>query len=412
MSKLTAVQVRSLKPRQKPYTVADGGGLSAHISTSGVISWRYRYRFNGKATTLVLGKYPAMSLADAREAHQKARSILSEGLNPTAEKKNRALEARKAEDEEQEKSKNTFRAVALEWIDQQAERWSHDHAAAVLATLKRDAFPLIGDIRVDQLTPPEILKVIRRIEKRGAFEIASKVLQRISAVCRYSVQTGKAMYNPAAEMRGALKTRKVVHRAALQRDELPEFLQRLKKSDEHIITKAALMFTILTAARSGEVRFAVWSEINFDTKDWRIPAARMKMGTPHVVPLSRQAMTILEAMQAHSTGPEGLIFPGIKNNRKPLSENTMLYCMYRLGYHSRATVHGFRSVFSTMANEEGFDGDVVEKALAHQERNRVRAAYHRSEYLEQRRELMQWWADMLDNFKVNQSWSENYTPTR
>jgi len=199
-------------------------------------------------------------------------------------------------------------------------------------------------------------------------------------------------------MKGVLKTRKVGHRAALSREEMPDFLRNLTKADIHITTKLALKFTILTAARSGEVRGATWDEINLDDAIWRIPPERMKMDSSHNVPLSKQARAILERA-GNLYGHIGLIFPGIRDHSKQLSENTMLYALYRMGYHSRATVHGFRAVFSTIANESGFDGDVIEKALAHEERNRVRAAYHRSEYLDQRRKLMQWWADYLDKLK-------------
>lgn len=398
MSKLTAVQVRNLKPREKAYAIADGAGLSVHVKPTGIVSWRYRYRFNGKATTQVLGNYPEMTLAEARAAHQRSRSLLRDGVNPTAEKKLKKLEEEKKNQQEAIDSKNTFKAVAKDWIEQQSGKWSDEHAKAVLKTLEHDAFPSFGDKRVDKLTPPDILEVIRKIEARGSYEIASKVLQRIGAVCRYAVQTGLAMYNPAADMRGVLKTRKVQHRAALQEDELPEFLQKLGKSDEHIITKAALLFTIHTAARTGEVRFAVWKEINFSSREWRIPGERMKMKTPHVVPLTDQTLLILEAMKAHSVDNEdGYIFPGIKSPYKPLSENTMLYAMYRLGYHSRATVHGFRAVFSTIANESGlFDSDAIERQLAHQERNKVKAAYNRAEYLPERRKIMQWWSNFIE----------------
>ena len=398
MSKLSAIQMRNLKPKDKPFTLADGGGLSVHVTPSGIVSWRYRYRFDGKATTQVLGKYPDMSLAEARISHQKSKSLLRDGVNPTAVKKLEKLEKEKELQQETIKSKNTFRAISEEWIEQQGEKWGANHTKAVLKTLERDAFPVIGNIRIDTLTPPQILEVIRTIEARGSYEIASKVLQRISAVCRYAVQTGMAMYNPAADMRGVLKTRRVVHRAALQENELPEFLQILHSSNEHIITKAALLFTIHTAARTGEVRFAIWKEIDIPSREWQIPADRMKMKLPHTVPLTDQTVMILEAMKAHSVnGDEGLVFPGIKTPYKPLSENTMLYAMYRLGYHSRATVHGFRAVFSTIANESGlFDKDAIERQLAHQEGNKVRAAYHRSEYLTERSRMMQWWSNYLE----------------
>jgi integrase len=401
MSKLTAVQLRNLKPKEKPYTLADGGGLSVHVMPSGATSWRYRYRFNGKPTTQVLGKFPDVSLAEARVLHQKSRTLLRDGINPTSERKRIKDEKEENLKLEAAESKNTFKAITIEWMDQQNERWSTNHSKAVLKSLEQDAFRMIGDIRVDTLTPPQILEVIRAIEARGSYEIASKVLQRISAVCRYAVQTGMAMYNPAADMRGVLKTRRVVHRAALQENELPEFLQRLQSSNEHIITKAALLFTIHTAARTGEVRFAIWKEIDIPSREWRIPAERMKMKLPHTVPLTNQTVMILEAMRAHSVnGDDGLVFPGIKNPYKPLSENTMLYAMYRLGYHSRATVHGFRAVFSTIANEAGiFNTDAIERQLAHQEGNKVRAAYHRAEYLTERRKMMEWWSAYLEGLK-------------
>jgi integrase len=252
---------------------------------------------------------------------------------------------------------------------------------------------------VDTITPPMVLQVIRNIESRGALEVAHKVLQRMNAVFRYAVQTGKATFNPAGDMKGVLKTRKVVHMAALSREELPEFLRVLTVADIHTTTRLALKFTLLTAARSGEVRGATWEEINLDEAIWRIPPERMKMDSPHNVPLSKQAVAILERV-GRLYGKEGLVFPGIRQNSKQLSENTLLYALYRIGYHSKATVHGFRATFSTIANESGFDGDVIEKALAHEQRNRVRAAYHRSEYLEQRRKLMQWWADLLDQMEA------------
>ena len=403
MGKLTATKIRTLKRREKPYTIADGGGMSLHVPPTGTLSWRYRYRFNGRPTTLTLGKYPEMSLARARQEHQKARALLSEGINPTAERKRINLQKIK-ENEERHGGANCFRAIAEEFIEQQKEKWSCEHSRAVLKTLQNDAFPILGKFRVDTITPPQILEVIRKIEERGSYEVASKVLQRINAVCRYAVQTGRALYNPASEMKGVLKRRKVSHRAALDISELPEFLGKLSMSNEHIITKAALKFTIHTAARSGEVRYATWKEIDFREREWRIPGKRMKMGNPHTVPLADQMMELLYAMMAHSTGEDGYIFPGIKNPYRPLSENTMLYAMYRLGYHSRATVHGFRAVFSTIANEAGlFDKDAIERQLAHQERNRVRAAYHRSQYLVQRRDMMQWWADLLQRLEMEEN---------
>jgi integrase len=396
---LTALKARQAKPEKKAYKLTDGHGLYLHVMPNGTKAWRYRYRFAGKETVLTLGFYPEMTLEEARNKRTEARNMLREGKNPTHERKQEKHEQRKAAEVATTGHANSFERVTLEWIEQQRERWSRDHANAVLATLRADAFPVLGELSVDSIEPPQMLQVIRAIEKR-ALEIASKVLQRITAVFRYAVQTGKATYNPASEMRGVLKTRKVKHRAALEAEELPEFLDKLSQGDLHPTTKLALQFVILTATRSGEVRGATWDEIDLEKKLWRIPAARMKMDTPHTVPLSSQAIAILERI-GKLFGNDGLIFPGIRDHSKELSENTLLYALYRLGYHSRATVHGFRATFSTIANELGFNGDVIEKALAHEERNRVRAAYHRSEYLEQRRELLQWWADYLDALKAN-----------
>ncbi len=397
MSKLTAVQIRQAKPKDKPYKLPDGQGLYFHVAKSGKSTWRYRFRVDGKESTCVLGEYPDMSLEQARKARAEARELVKAGKNPSHERQKEKQEVIEQQKAEREAAANSFEAVAREWMERQQERWSRGHARAVLGTLERDAFPFIGDCPVDAVTPPMVLEIAKNIEKRGALEIARQLLQRMNAVFRYAVQSGKATYNPAADMQGVLKSRKVVHRAALSSDELPEFMQSLMRADIDIATKLALQFTILTAARSGETRGATWAEINLDAALWRIPGARMKMDSPHTVPLSRQAVAVLERA-GRLYGREGLIFPG-RDGVKPLSENTMLYALYRMGYHSKATVHGFRAVFSTMANEKGFDGDVIEKALAHEQRNKVRAAYHRSEYLEQRRELMQWWGDLLQEME-------------
>ncbi|MGB3221802.1 MAG: tyrosine-type recombinase/integrase [Desulforhopalus sp.] len=368
-----------------------------HVAPSGKKTWRYRFKIDGKESTFTLGEYPQMTLEQARSKRVVAREQVKGGINPGRALRE-ANEVRKAEKEaERNIGKTTFEFVALEWIELQRERWSKDHSNAVLDTLRRDAFPMIGDHQIDTIPPPVVLKVLRKIESRGALEIANKVLQRMSAVFRYAVQTGLATYNPASDMRGVIKTRKVLHRAALDEKELPEFLYKLTTADLNVTTRLALQFTILTATRSGEVRGAVWDEINLEDRIWKIPAERMKMATPHNVPLSKQAVRILERV-GKLYGQSSLVFPGIRDHNKKLSENTLLYALYRMGYHSRATVHGFRAVFSTIANETGWNGDVIEKALAHEQRNKVRAAYHRSEYLEQRRELMQWWADHLDGF--------------
>ena len=398
MAKLSATQVRNAKPQDKPYKLSDGQGLYLNVTETGLKTWRYRFRIDGKETTYTLGEYPAMTLEQARLARHAARETVKAGINPTDIRRKEKQEKIEAQLSAKNAFSNSFKTVAMEWLDLQRTRWSDGHTDSVLGTFAREVFPVIGDMAVDSIPPPIILDIARTVENRGAQEMARKTLQRISAVFRFAIQTGRATYNPAAEMKGALRPKETKHMTAISTDELPQFLQRLESADLHTTTRLALQFLILTAARTTEVRGATWEEIDLDTKLWNIPGTRMKMNVPHTVPLSRQAVAILRRC-ATLFGQNGLVFPGIRQESKQLSENTMLYAMYRLGYHSQATVHGFRAVFSTIANEAGFNADVIERALAHKEKNLVRAAYHRSEYLEQRRELMQWWADYLDALK-------------
>ena len=253
---------------------------------------------------------------------------------------------------------------------------------------------------MDKITPPMVLEVVRAIEAKGSLEVAAKTLQRIGAVFRFAIQTGRAAYNPAGDMQGALKAKKPKHHPSLTKEELPGFFRALEEGNIHQVTKAAILFTILTAARTGESRLVLWNEIDQDNQLWTVPAERMKMGSAHKVPLSCQAIAILATMHPYATGNEGYVFPGIKNPYQPLSSNTMLYGLYDLGYKGKTTMHGFRATFSTILNEDTtFDKDVIERALGHRERNRVRAAYHRSEYLPERRKMMQDWANYLDKLR-------------
>ncbi len=390
MSKLTAVQVRNAKTTGKAYKLTDGFGLHLHISKTGRKTWRYRFRIAGVESVCVLGEYPQMHLTDARSARNDARDLVKVGKNPAHVRKDEI----KASLIDELAKKDTFEVVALEWVAKQIDSWSANHFNAVMKSLKANAFPEIGNVPIGDITTPDLVKMMEKVEKRGALEMARKVLQRINSVFMYANRQGKISDNPAANLKGSLKTRKVVHRPALSKDELPQFFKNLEKARMHISTKLGLRFLILTAARTDEVRRSVWSEIDFSDKMWRIPAERMKMDSPHNVPLSRQAIELLDRI-GDVFGRSGYIFPSVRDYKKPMSQNALLYAMHGLGYHSKATVHGFRATFSTIANEEGFKGDVIEKALAHVERNRVRAAYHRSEYIEQRKELMQWWADYL-----------------
>lgn len=385
---LTDTKLRRLKPDAHAYRVPDAHGLNVEVTPTGSRLWRYRYRFNGKETVMALGQYPAVTLAEARERRRAARLLLDAGRNPTLE---RRLERRTRA----VAAGNTFQAIATEWIEKQAAQWTPHHALDVQRSLTKEAFPAFGERPITEIEAPEILACLRTIESRGALEIAHRTAQRIAAVFRYAVLTGRAKYNPAADLRGALATRKVKHMTALAVDELPDYLDKLERYDGNLQTKLALRFMLLTFVRTTELLGADWDEIDTSAREWRIPAERMKMREPHTVPLSTQALAVLDELRAF-TGQTPLLFPGRSNAHRPMSSNTMLFALYRMGYHSRATTHGFRALASTVLNEQGWRVDVIERQLAHGERNKVRAAYNRAQYLPERHQMMQAWADFLD----------------
>jgi len=397
---LTDLEVKNAKPKDRPYKLNDGKGLFLHISSSGKKTWRYRYKIAGTESVLVIGVYPLMPLLAARVEAETMRQKVKSGVNPSKERQSEKLLTLQKEEGREQSVLNSFENLAHEWHEREKDRWSKGHAMAVMETLRADVFPAIGQIAIDQIQPPMIMEIIKVIESRDALVVAQKVLQRMTAIFRYAVQTGKATYNPAAQMKGVIKKRQVQHHPMITPDELPQFLKTLITADVHVTTKLALEFAILTAARTGEVRGATWDEIDLDNCIWKIPAERMKMKMAHTVPLSTQAIAVLHRIKI-LFGDIGFIFPGIRSaTNKQLSENTLLYAMYRMGYHGQATVHGFRALFSTIANEAGFNPDAIERQLAHREKNQVRAAYHRSEYLPERKTMMQAWADYLDKLKA------------
>lgn len=397
MPKLTALEVRNAKG---PCRLPDGGGLSFEITNTGVKRWLYRYRLDGKQQMLILGRYPALSLEKARQAHREAIELAKQGLNPAKKRRREKQENIEKERADKDKRTKSFEYIALEWIDQQKDGWSGDHANAVRATLRADVFPYIGEKPVDAIAPPSVLEILRSIEGRGSLEIARKVLQRMSAVFRYAIQTGRATYNPAADMKGALKAKTVEHMPAVFDKDLSQLLRDISTNKHmHVTTKLALQFTALTACRSGEARLADWSEIHLDEREWHIPPERMKMKRGHIVPLSRQALALLERA-GKLFGTNGLIFPSVRDFSKPMSDNAMSKALRDMGYQGKATPHGFRSSFSSMAHEKsGFASEVIEKSLAHEEKNKIKGAYNRAEYLEQRHLLMQWWGDTLQSLE-------------
>ena len=385
---LSDTAARQAKFNDKPQKLSDEKGLFLLVNQSGKY-WRLKYRHGGKEKVLALGVYPEVSLKEARAKRDDARRLIAEGVDPSLARKQSKVANRLA-------SEHNFEAIAREWHQSQLAIWSPGHAKRVIESLEVDAFPDLGLVPVSELTAPIMLDALRKVEARGATETAGRVLQRISSIMRYAIQTGRASYNPAQDLKGALRATKQEHRPALPRAELPEFYRRLAAEPLNPATRLAFHLLMLTMTRPGEVRFARWDEFDIERAEWRIPAERMKMRAPHIVPLSRQALAVLEELRQVSGHCE-LLFPSERKLTDPMSENTLSYAMGRMGYKGIATPHGFRALASTTLNEEGFDPDVIERQLAHAERNKVRAAYHRAEYLDDRRKLLQWLADFYES---------------
>lgn len=382
---LTDIQVRSAKPTDRPRKMFDERGLYLHVMPNGGRYWRFNYQFNGKHKTLALGTYPDVSLARARERHYEARRELAEGIDPGA--------ARLA-------LSRDFETVARAWLAHWRTGRSERYVDYVVSRLEGDIFPDIGARPVAELTPAEFRDAVRKVERRGASEIARRLLQNCGQIMRYAVANDLAPHNPVAEVKPSdiLKARKKRSYPRVTAKELPGLLYAIDgyAGGEH--TRLALQLMALTFVRTSELISAKWPEFDLKTSRWDIPAERMKMKTPHVVALSTQAKTILERLQAISFDRE-FVFPGDLNPRKPMSNNTLLFALYRLGYRSRMTGHGFRGVASTIHHEQGWAHEHIELQLAHQERNEVSAAYNHALYLEPRAKLMQAWADHLDRLR-------------
>ena len=385
---LTERAIRNAKPKAKIYKLADAGGLYIEVAPSGGKWWRFKYRFGGKQKRFSVGVYPDVPLATARKRRDAARELLADGIDPGAKRK---ADKREAEG----RAANSFEVVAREWYDKQSLTWVATHANDVLRRLEGNLFPEIGDKPIAELEAPDLLAAVQKIEQRGARDLAHRVLQVAGQVLRYGIATGRCKRDLSADLKGALAPHKAKHQAAVTAEEMPELLRAIDGYGElgDKLTGYALRLLALTFVRTGELIGAQWAEFDLDQAVWIIPAARMKMKTEHVVPLSRQAIEILRELQSIGGGSR-YVFPG-RNPDKPISNNTMLFALYRLGYKGKMTGHGFRAVASTILNEAGFRADVIERQLAHCERNDIRGAYNRAEYLPERRKMMQQWADML-----------------
>lgn len=399
---LDAKTVQNAKHGEKPQKLFDGGGLYLLIQPTGGKLWRLKYRFGGKEKLVSLGTYPEVSLKDARERRDKARQDLAQGIDPSAKRKAEKTSRATA-------ASNSFEAVAREWhLTIHTPKVSAAHAARTLVRLEQDIFPWLGALPVPDITPPKLLETMRRIEARGAIETAHRALQACGQVFRYAIATGRAERNPAADIQGALKPVLVQHMPAITDPKrVGELLRSIEAYQGLPVTRAALQLAPLVFVRPGELRQAEWAEFDLDGALWRIPSTRMKrtkaqkaMGLPHLVPLPRQAVEVLRELHP-LTGHGRYVFPSLRGGARPMSDNAVLSALRRMGYpKDEMTGHGFRAMARTMLAERlGIDEAVIEAQLAHSVKDSLGRAYNRTEFVDQRRAMLQTWADHLDKLR-------------
>lgn len=386
---LTDPEIKGFKPGAKPRKESDEKGLYLLVTPAGAKLWRFKYRVLGKEKLMALGAYPDVSLKSARLKRDAARELLAAAVDPM-EKKKADTRARKVAAE------NSFESVARKWWAHWRSARSDSHVQYVIRRLEADVFPQIGTRPIAEIEAPELVALAKRIAARGALDIAHRALQTIGQVFRYAIAHGFAERNPAKDFNPSdvLESREKKNYARLEAKELPELLRKIETYKGSAVTRLAMKLMALTFVRTSELIEARWEEFDLDAAEWRIPAARMKMKTPHIVPLAVQAVEVLRALHT-VTGHSALVFPGERDHEKPMSNNTILGALKRMGYQGRMTGHGFRGIASTCLHEMGFDHAHIELQLAHQERNEVSAAYNHALYLGQRREMMQQWADYL-----------------
>ncbi|OFV00807.1 integrase [Morganella sp. HMSC11D09] len=388
---LTARQVETAKPKEKSYKLFDGGGLYLEVTAKGSRYWRMKYRFGGKEKRLAFGVFPTVTLAEAREMRNQAKKVLAAGGDPG--------EVKKEEKAIQKLSTgNTFEAIAREWHKSKADRWSLRYRDEIIDTFEKDIFPYIGKRPIAEIKPLELLETLRRMEKRGALEKMRKVRQRCGEVYRYAIITGRAEYNPAPDLATALTPPKKQHFPFLTAEELPYFLKDLASYTGSVITKTATKIILLTAVRTQELRFARWQDIDLEKGIWEIPAEVMKMKRPHVVPLSKQVIELFNSLKPLS-GHYELVFIGRNDHRKPISKESVNQVIELLGYKGRLTGHGFRHTMSTILHEKGYNSAWIETQLAHIDKNAIRGTYNHAQYMDERREMMQWYADYMDELE-------------
>lgn len=394
---LTIREIENAQPRDTKYKLADGGGLCLLVAPSGAKLWRWRYRFDGKEKMMALGEYPLVTLKDARERHFEARKTLAAGTDPMAERKAESEAKQRAAEAQEREAEGSFEKIARKWWAWWAIGKSPRHADTVMRRLEADVFPAYGHKFIDAITAADIRELMLEVELRDARDVAKRVHETTGQIFRYAIAHGIASRNPAADFkpRDILAKVKMENFARVDAADLPKLLTKMDGYNGDALTRFAMKLVAYTFVRTSELIEAPWPEFDLDNARWIIPPERMKMDTPHIVPLSRQAVEVLRALKL-LTGNGRLVFPGANDKNKPMSNNTILFALYRLGYQGRMTGHGFRGLASTILNESGFDEAHIELQLAHMKRNKVAAAYNHAKYLKQRTVMMQWWADYLD----------------
>jgi integrase len=387
--KLTDTAIRGAKSRAKPYKLFDGGGLYVLVRPDGRRYWRFKYYVDGVEKLISFGVYPTVTLAMARKRRQGARESVETGHDPSVQRQQSRAARRNA-------ASNTFEKVARDWFSKRSKSWAASNATKILSRLERDAFPWLGASPISDITGPMILETLRRVEQRGAIESAHRIKQYVNSIYEFAIETHRAKANPTPRSTALATPAKKGYASITDPSGVGLLIRAIRTYPGSPITRIALQLAPLLFVRPGELRAAEWIELELDDALWRIPAARMKMKSPHLVPLSRQAIALLTEVKS-LTGSGPLVFPSERGRGRPMSSNTLNSALRTLGFSKeQMTSHGFRHMASTLLNEEGWNRDAIERQLAHSERNSMRAAYNAAEYLPERKKMMQAWADKLD----------------
>ncbi|GAB6178103.1 tyrosine-type recombinase/integrase [Desulfobaculum senezii] len=391
--KLTNLAVKNARQKEKNYKLTDGRGLYVLVTTTGSKLWRMKYHYGGKEKLLAFGQYPEVSLLEARERHSEARKLLRDGIDPSV--------ARKRIQQEAKAETATLEAVSREWLQKHLRDKHARHGKNIIDRLEKNIFPWLGNTPIKDITPPLLLECLQRIESRGAITVAHRVRGICGQVFSYALATGLVERNPAVDLKGALPPIRKRHFPTITDPrKIGELMRAIHNYKGEIVTCSALKLAPLVFVRPGELRHAEWTEFNFDDAEWRIPGKKMKTRNEHIVPLSRQALHILLDIYP-LTNSSNYVFPSLRSNGRPMSDATINAALRRLGYtKDEFTGHSFRSMASTRLNELGWSTDAIERQLAHIEQNKVRAAYNRAEHLDIRRQMMQFWADHLDELRT------------